>query len=49
MGLDFKSLSKNPERNSIRSEKIKNKLQSNKERLSMAASLRENAYCEIAY
>ena len=38
MGLDFKSLSKNPERSSIRSEKFKNKLRSSKDRLSMTES-----------
>jgi len=49
MGLDFKSLSKNPERQSIRSEKFMRKIRGSKDRQSIAESQRDYLYSEAAY
>ena len=49
MGLDFQSLSKNPERQSIRSEKLKRKTRLSKDRHSLAESEQPSPYCESAY
>jgi hypothetical protein len=49
LGLDFKSLSKNPERQSIRSEKFMRKIRGSKDRQSIAESQRDYLYSEAAY
>lgn len=50
MGLDFQSLSKNPERQSIRSEKLKRKIKASKDRKSALTENEQSiTYCESAY